>query len=170
MSENKITFLTCWWTIDKDYWVWKWIYDVEVWKPSINKIIEKIDLNYNFEVIEVLRKDSLDMDDEDRNLIKQYLEDIENDRIIITHWTDTMIETWKRIQNINNKVVVLVWSARPRAMNNSDAEFNIWYALWILDILANEKRYWIYLAMNWHYFDLNNVKKCNDWVFRKINN
>ncbi len=167
---KKITFLTCWWTIDKDYWVWKWIYDVEIWSPSINKIIQKFDINSNIEVVEVLRKDSLDMNDNDRELVKEKLEKIEDDRIIITHWTDTMIETWKTIQGVDNKIVVLVGSARPWAMNNSDAELNIWYALWILDVLANENKYWVYLAMNWEYFDLNNVEKRDDWVFRKIKN
>jgi len=165
---KKITFLTCWGTIDKDYWVWKWIYDVEIWSPSINKIINKFDINSDIEVVEVLRKDSLDMDDNDRKKVKEELWKIKNDRIIITHWTDKIIETWKKIQDIQNKVVVLVGSARPWAMNDSDAELNIWYALWILDILADNKMYGVYLAMNWEYFDLNNVEKWDDWVFRKI--
>jgi len=166
---KKIIFLTCGGTIDKDYWVWKWIYDVEIWEPAINKIIKKFDINSNFEIIEVLKKDSLDMTEEDRELVKKELERIENDRIIITHWTDTMIETWKLIQDIPNKVIILVGSARPWSMNNSDAEFNIWYALWILDILFNENKNGVYLAMNWEYFDVNNVEKWEDWVFRKIN-
>ena len=167
---NKITFLTCWWTIDKDYWAWRWIYDVDIWTPSINKIIEKFDINSNFEIIELLRKDSLDMTDLDRESVREKLEKLDNDKIIITHWTDTMIETWKVIQDIQNKVIVLVGAARPWAMNNSDAELNIWYALWILDVLSNENKNWVYLAMNWEYFDLNNVEKWDDWVFRKIKN
>jgi len=165
---KKITFLTCGWTIDKDYWVWKGIYDVEIWNPIINKLIKKFNINSEIEVVEVIRKDSLDMTDEDRNLVKEKLKNINNDKIIITHWTDTMIDTWKIIQDISNKVIVLVGSARPWSMNNSDAELNIWYALWILDILADEKKYWIYLAMNWEYFNLNNVEKLDNWVFRKI--
>ena len=166
---KKITFLTCWWTIDKDYWVWKWIYDVEIGEPSINKIIKKFDINYNIEVLEVLKKDSLDMTDNDRLLVKKRLETIDNDRVIITHWTDTMIDTWKVIKNIKDKVIVLVGAARPWAMNNSDAELNIWYAMWILDILSDNKMYWVYLAMNWEYFNLDNVEKWDDGVFRKIN-
>ena len=165
---KKITFLTCWWTIDKDYWVWKWIYDVEIWDPVINKIIEKFDIKSDIEVIQIMKKDSLDMDNDDRKIVKDELEKIYNERVIITHWTDTMIETWKVIQNIEDKVVVLVGSARPWSMNNSDAEFNIWYALWILDVLSNEKKYWVYLAMNWKYFNLNNVEKWDDWIFKKI--
>jgi L-asparaginase len=165
---KKITFLTCGWTIDKDYGVWKWIYDVEIGNPSINKIIEKFDINSEIEIVEAIRKDSLDMNDFDRKLIKDKLEKIENNRIIITHWTDTMIDTWKFIQNIDNKVIIIVGAARPWSMNNSDAELNIWYALWILNILADTDKYWVYLAMNWEYFNLNNVEKWEDWIFRKI--
>lgn len=165
---NKIIFLTCWGTFDKDYWVGKWIYDVEIWIPAIYKILEKFDINFNTEVIEILRKDSLDMDDNDREKVKEELWKIENDKVIIIHGTDTMVDTWKVIKDITNKVVVLVGSARPWAMNNSDAELNIGYAMWILNILADNKMYGVYLAMNWQYFDLNNVEKWDDWVFRKI--
>ena len=165
---KKITFLIWGWTIDKDYWVGKGMYDVEIWNPTINKIVEKFDINSEIEIVEVIRKDSLDMTNDDRKLVKEKLKNISNDKIIITHWADTMIDTWKVIQDIENKIVILVGSARPWAMNNSDAELNIWYALWILAILADEKKYWVYLAMNWEYFNLNNVEKWDDGVFRKI--
>lgn len=166
---KKVTFLTCGWTIDKDYWLWKWIYDVDIWEPVISKIIEEFDLNYKIEIIEALRKDSLDMTDNDRKIVKEKLKKVKNNRVIITHWTDTMIYTWKTIEESSkDKVVILVWAARPWNMRYSDADLNIWYALWILDILADEKKYWVYLAMNWEYFNLNNVEKWDDWVFRKI--
>ena len=165
---KKVTFLTCGWTIDKDYWTWKWVYDFEIWKPLINEIIINSSMNYSIEIIELLRKDSLDFTNNDRDLVKSKLEWIDNDRIIITHWTDSIIETWKTIQAIKDKVIVLVWSSRPFSMKNTDADFNIWYALWILDILADEKKYWVYLAMNWEYFNLDNVEKWDNWVFRKI--
>lgn len=165
---KKITFLTCWWTIDKDYWIWKWIYNFEIWEPSINKIIKKLNINHNIEIFEVLRLDSLDIKDEHREQIKLKLEDINNDRIIITHWTDTIIETWKIIQDIENKVIILVGSSKPHAMKDSDAELNIWYALWILDVLADQKKYWVYIAMNWEYFDVHNVVKNENGIFSKI--
>lgn len=166
---QKVIFLTCWGTIDKDYGVWKGIYDVEPWSPIAWKVLDKNLVNWDYEVVEVLRKDSLDMNDEDRNKVKQELSKINNDKIIITHWTDTMIQTWKALWNIEDKVIILVGAARPYSMKNSDAEFNLWYALWVLDILSKNKQYWVYITMNWEVFDVNNVKKWEDWVFRKIN-
>jgi len=165
---EKITFLTCWWTIDKDYWVWKWIYDVEPWKSIVGKVFDKNLLNWNYDIIEVLRKDSLDMNDEDRKKIKEKLLKIVNDKVIITHGTDTMIKTWKKLIDIKNKVIILVWAARPYSMKDSDAEFNLWYALWVLDILSKNKEYWVYITMNWEIFNVDNVEKWDDWVFRKI--
>jgi len=165
---SKITFLTCWGSIDKDYLVWKGTYNFHIWEPVIKKIIDRFDINQEFEIIKVLKKDSLDMDENDRLLIKQKLENSSGDIIIITQWTDTMIDTWKAIWSISDKVVVLVGSSIPWSMNNSDAELNIWYSLWISNVLIDEKKYWVYLAMNWEYFDLNNVEKWDDWVFRKI--
>ncbi len=165
---KKVTFLTCWWTIDKDYWVWKWIYDVEPWNPIVGNILDKNLANWKYEIIEVLRKDSLDMNDEDRKKVKEEILEISNDKVIITHWTDTMIETWKVLENIKNKVVILVWAARPYSMKDSDAEFNIWYTLGVLDILSKNEQYWVYITMNWEVFDIDNVEKWDDWVFRKI--
>ena len=164
---DKLTILTCWWTIDKDYWVWKWIYDVEPGNPVVGEILKKNKVNYNFDLIEVLRKDSLDMTDEDRQKIKEVLEKVDNNKILITHGTDTMIETWKVLWDIKDKLIVLVWAARPYAMKDSDAEFNVAYALWVLDILSQIKKKWVYVAMNWQYFNVKEVEKWEDGVFRK---
>jgi len=118
--------------------------------------------------IEIWKKDSLDMSNNDRLLIKNKINDIDESKIIITHWTDTLIDTWKYLKDISNKLIVLVWASRPWSMNNSDAEFNIWYALGALNILWKNNSKWVYIAMNWEFFDVKNVTKWEDWVFRKI--
>ena len=69
---KKVTILTCGWTIDKDYWVWKGIYDVEPWNPVAGKILEKNKANWKYELIEVLRKDSLDMTEKKRKKWKKF--------------------------------------------------------------------------------------------------
>jgi len=166
---KKITFLTCWGTIDKDYWKGKWVHDFKIGKPYIKEIIKNFNITINIEVLEVIKKDSLDMNDDDRILIKDNIKNINNDRIIITHGTDSLIETWKYLQWIKNKIIVLVWASRPWTMNNSDAEFNIGYTLGVLGILSDNKKYWVYVTMNGEYFEVDNVKKWEDWVFRKIN-
>ena len=68
---KKLTIITTWGTIDKDYWVWKWIYDVEPGNPVVWEILDKNKANCDYELIEILRKDSLDITDKDREKIKQ---------------------------------------------------------------------------------------------------
>jgi len=97
---KKLTIITTWETIDKDYWVWKWIYDVEPGNPVASEILDKNKANWDYDLIEILRKDSLDMTDKDREKIKQTVKNIKNDKIIITHWTDTMVQTWKYLKDI----------------------------------------------------------------------
>jgi len=165
---DKITILTTWWTIDKDYWVGKWIYDVEIWEPIVWKVLKNYHINLDYEIIKVLQKDSLDMTDSDRLLIKEKIKWLDNNKILITHWTDTMIETWKILQELKDKIIVMIGAERPWSMKYSDAEFNIWYALWVLKILSKLEQKWVFIAMNWECFDVNNVEKWEDWVFRKI--
>ena len=166
---NNITVIACWWTIDKTYeWKSKNIYDFHIWEPVVPEIIRGHELNIEVQVIELFKKDSMDMDDNDRELIRITLENLKNDRVIITHGTDTMIETVKTVWKVQNKVVVFVWASTPHSLKNSNSEINLWYALGVLSILADLKQYWIYITMNWEYFNAFDVEKWNDGVFRKI--
>jgi len=167
---RKVTFVTTWGTIDKDYWVWKWIYDIEPSNPVAWEILDKNKVNRNYETIEVLRKDSLDITDKDRLKIKQTVKNVKNDKIIITHWTDTMIQTWKYLKDIKGKIIILVGAARPYKMKETDAEFNLGFALWALEILSQIKKYWVYIAMNWELFNIDEVEKQEDGTFKRIDN
>lgn len=166
---KKITFITCWWTIDKDYSVGKWSYYFTFWEPAIYKILKLINLWFQVEVFDIMQKDSFDMNNIDRINIKDTIQWINNDKIIITHWTDTMIDTWKLLNKyFMDKVIILVWSSIPENFKNTDAHINLWFAMWICNVLSEQKKYWIYICMNWQYFDIDNVKKNEDWTFSKI--
>ena len=160
--NTSINIITCWWTIDKDYSIDKWSYYFTFWEPAIKKILNlpMVRVNENIEICELMNKDSLDMNDIDRELIRKKIEEIEWDRVLITHGTDTMINTWKILREFtNDKVIILTWSSIPENFRDTDAHLNIWFALWVLKVLANEKKYGVYIAMNWEYFDIFNVKK-----------
>ena len=101
-------------------------------------------------------KDSLYMTNEDRQHILERCETAEEDKIIITHGTDTMVETGKVLgKNLKNKTVVLVGALIPYALGNSDALFNLGTAFAAVQLLP----YGVYIAMNGHIFMWNNVKK-----------
>lgn len=103
--------------------------------------------------------DSLDMRDEDRKVILENCKNAPEDRIVITHGTDTMIETAKILaREIKDKTIVLTGAMIPYKFGNSDALFNIGCALAFLQILSPG----IYIAMNGKYFNWNNVRKNKD--------
>jgi len=55
-------------------------------------------------------------------------------------------------------------------MKETDAEFNLGFALWALEILSQIKKYWVYIAMNWELFNIDEVEKQKDGTFKRIDN
>lgn len=151
----KITFVTTWGTIDKDYASCAGNYNFEIGEPAINRILEKVNPNFLYEVISILKKDSMDMDEKDRDLIFDVCKDIKNDKIIITHGTDTMVKTGERLSKIKDKVIILVGSSKPEKFKGSDASFNVGCAVGAVNCMKN----WVYIAMNGRIYDWNNCQK-----------
>lgn len=103
--------------------------------------------------------DSLDMTDEDRNIILENCKNAKEDKILITHGTDTMIETAKLLAGmINNKTIVLTGAMIPYKFGSSDGLFNLGSALAFVQTLPIG----VYIAMNGRYFHWNRVKKNKD--------
>ncbi len=101
-------------------------------------------------------KDSLDMSDNDRELILSKCINSNAKQIVITHGTDTIVQTAKLLgDQIKDKVVVLFGSMIPYSINNSDALFNLGIALSAVQNNANG----VYIAMNGKVFEANKVKK-----------
>ena len=101
-------------------------------------------------------KDSLDMNDEDRSLILSKCLECSEDKVMVTHGTDTMVETAQLLGNkIKDKTIVLFGSMIPYSINNSDALFNLGAALSAVQNKTNG----VYIAMNGQVFDFNKVKK-----------
>ena len=100
--------------------------------------------------------DSLEMTDKDREVIVHQCNDSVEDKIIITHGTDTMAETAKVLaKNIKNKTIVLTGAMIPIKFGSSDGLFNLGSALAFVQTLAHG----VYVAMNGRYFNWDNVKK-----------
>lgn len=100
--------------------------------------------------------DSLEMEKKDRIKIAEKCQAASEDRIVITHGTDTMVETAKMLaQKIHNKTVVLTGAMVPYKFGSSDGLFNLGSAISFAQVLP----YGIYIAMNGKYFHWNNVRK-----------
>ncbi len=100
--------------------------------------------------------DSLEMTDTDRNIIVESCKRAEEDRIVITHGTDTMTVTAKVLAStITNKTIVITGAMIPYKFGSSDGLFNLGSALAFAQTLPHG----VYVAMNGRYFNWDNVKK-----------
>lgn len=120
----KILFLQTGGTIDKDYPKITKGYAFEIGEPAIKQILARVKPNFDFEIISLFKKDSQEITDNDRKIILDECTKADFDKIIITHGTDTMIETAKYLSPIKNKTVILTGAMRPERFKDSDADFN----------------------------------------------
>ncbi|MBZ5587114.1 MAG: asparaginase [Acidobacteriia bacterium] len=100
--------------------------------------------------------DSLEMTDADRHLVLENCRRAHEERIVVTHGTDTMEETAKVLgEGLTNKTVVLTGAMIPYAFHSSDGLFNLGSAISLAQCLPHG----VYIAMNGRFFAWNNVKK-----------
>lgn len=140
-------------TIDKIYFDAKSSY--EVGPPSITRLLASLSLNLKYEVVSLMQKDSLEMTDMDRESVRTAVAESEETQIVITHGTDTMVETAKVLQSVPNKTIVLTGAFSPALFKNSDAMFNIGAAL----TAVQTKTAGVYIAMNGQVFNADSTRK-----------
>ena len=120
---------------------------------------ELLDMGRNLVPVEIrtlMMVDSLQMTDEDRGLIAHQCNQCEENKIVITHGTDTMVETAKSLaQKVKEKTIVLTGAMIPIKFGSSDGLFNLGSALAFAQSLPPG----VYVAMNGRYFHCDNVRK-----------
>ena len=149
----KLKILTAGGTIDKIYFDRKGQY--EVGDPQAADVLKRANVTIDFEVESILRQDSLNMTDKDRQLIFKAVAFCPEQHIVITHGTDTMIDTAGALSGIDNKTIVLTGSMYPARFHDSDAVFNIGCAV----IAAQTLPPGVYIAMNGRIFDPMHSRK-----------
>lgn len=140
-------------TIDKIYFDANSTY--QVGESILKDILDEGNVTFSHESKIIMQKDSLDLTEKDRQLIRKTLEIEQCQRIILTHGTDTMVETALYLESIKDKVVVLTGSMAPARFRSSDAPFNIAFAVAAVQTLSPG----VYLAMNGRIFTPANAKK-----------
>ena len=134
-------------TIDKVYF--DQLSQYQVGFPSVREILDSLPIAFDYKIESLLRKDSLDMDDADRQLLKQHVLAESCPKIIITHGTDTMIETGQVLSDVGGKCIVLTGAMEPADFKSSDAVFNVGVAVGAVSALPDG----VYIAMNGRIFD-----------------
>lgn len=153
MVNAEILVLTTGGTIDKVYFDAKSEY--EVGTSIVEQLLIQAEVRHPYHVEEVLKKDSLELDDADRQLVADTVTRHSNERVVITHGTDTMTDTAEALRGLKDRTIVMTGSLFPARFAMSDAMFNIGMAFAAVQALQNG----VYIVMNGTVFDADTVMK-----------
>jgi L-asparaginase len=152
-SGAPIVVITTGGTIDKTYFDALSAY--QVGESVVHRLLEIGRVAYPFQIVELFRKDSLDLSEADREVIRAKVVELTTNRIIITHGTDTMTETARVLADIPGKTIVFTGSLSPARFSESDATFNLGMAFATVQTAAPG----VYIAMSGQVFRADRVRK-----------
>ena len=150
---DQLCIVTTGGTIDKIYFDDK--SDFQIGEPQIGRILDELGVAFRYSVIPILRKDSLHITDDDRELVRATIAAQDARHVLVTHGTDSMVATAKVLASIPGKTIVLTGALNPARFRGSDAEFNIGTAVGAVQSLAPG----VYIAMNGQHFRWDRVRK-----------
>ena len=140
-------------TIDKVYFDAKGNYHVGA--PMVRELLAHARLAETPTITELLRKDSLEMTDGDRQVIRAAVEGSAAPRVLITHGTDTMVATARALTGIADKTIVLTGALQPGRFSDSDAAFNLGLAFGAVQLCSAG----VYVVANGTVFPADRVRK-----------
>ncbi len=155
-GPEPIVIVTTGGTIDKAYFDALSTY--QIGEPVVKKLLDGANVTHPYRIVELLRKDSLELTDEDRERLKQTVAALDEHRVVITHGTDTMTDSAQVLAAIAGKTIVLTGALSPARFSESDATFNIGMAFAAVQSLPAG----IYVTMNGQVFRGDDVKKDRD--------
>ena len=148
-----IEILTTGGTIDKVY------FDAnskfEIGDSLLPELLTESNIHDGYEVRPLMRKDSLELTDADRQTILAAVKASACQRILITHGTDTMAQTAEALKSVADRTIVLTGAMQPARMRRTDAIFNIGFAWAAVSLLPAG----VYIAMNGEVFEAGSVRK-----------
>jgi len=148
-----IRFISTGGTIDKVYF--DALSQFEVGDSQLDYILTEGLVAFDYDVVPMFRKDSLELTDDDRQALRVFIEENDVERFVITHGTDTMVETAVAIAGIEGKSIVLTGSLSPARFKGTDAVFNVGLAV----AAAQLAEPGVYIAMNGQVFAADRVRK-----------
>ncbi len=153
MHHTPILILTTGGTIDKVYF--DALSSYQIAETVITEMLQTARVAAPFTITELMRKDSLELDDADRAAIHAAVTESASSRIIITHGTDTMTDTARVLAGVAGKTIVLVGALAPARFAVSDAPFNLGMAFAAAQLAPPG----VYITMNGSVFAADAVVK-----------
>lgn len=140
-------------TIDKVYF--DALSEFQVGESPLDAILREANVGINYALTSLMKKDSLELTDADRDAIRAAVEASDADRILITHGTDTMAQTGQALIGIEGKTIVLTGAMQPARLRSTDAIFNVGFAI----SAALLQTPGVYIAMSGQVFPADQVRK-----------
>lgn len=153
VMNTPVLILTTGGTIDKVYFDAKSSYAVG--EPQIGEVLRQAHVDLPHRILSLMRKDSLEMTDGDRHRIVETIAAEPEERVLVTHGTDTMTTTGQALQVLRGKTIVLTGALLPARFRDNDAVFNIGFALAAVQVLSPG----VHIAMNGQLYDPSAVRK-----------
>lgn len=153
MNHQPILIVTTGGTIDKQYFDALSAYQIV--ESAVPDVLKTSRVTHPVRIVELLRKDSLDLTPEDRSLLASTIAAAPETQVVITHGTDTMTDTAEVLSSIPDKTIVLVGALAPARFAQSDAPFNLGMALACSQVAPAG----IWITMNGSVFDGLKVRK-----------
>ncbi len=135
----KLIFIQTGGTIDKDYPHTTRGWAFEFGEPASKRILEKLNPSFEYEIIKFCQKDSLEITNQDRSNLADFIDKYDGDKFIITHGTDSFLSA-----RIKNKLIIITGSMLPERFSNSEASINLGSAMAAANILEQG----VYIAMH----------------------
>jgi L-asparaginase len=153
MSPQPILVVTTGGTIDKAYF--DALSEYQIRESVIAKLLQIANVTVPYRVEEFSRKDSLEMNDADREQLRERIAHVAETRIVVTHGTDTMTQSAEVLKSIADKTIVFTGALAPARFAESDAPFNLGMAFGV----AQSASAGVYIAMNGQVFRAGEVRK-----------
>jgi L-asparaginase len=148
-----IRFITTGGTIDKIYF--DALSQFEVGESQVEHILKEGLVQFDYEIVPLLQKDSLEITADDRAHLRRSIEDNDASLFVITHGTDTMAETAAALQGLEGKTIVLTGALTPARFRTTDAIFNVGMAVAAVQVSPPG----VYIAMSGQVFAAGEVRK-----------
>ena len=123
--------------------------------PIIPELLEEANIGFDYQLESLLKKDSLEINHSDREKIHNAISKVKQNRVLVTHGTDTMADTARFLMDIPDKTIVLFGAMQPARMRFSDAMYNLGFASCAVQLLPAG----VHLAMNGQIFGPRQVIK-----------
>jgi L-asparaginase len=150
---DSILIVTTGGTIDKVYFDAK--SEFEVGDSVVERLLAQAHVRQPHEIVSLMRKDSLELDDDDRATIRAEIDRRPQTRVVVTHGTDTMTDTARALEGLDDKTIVLTGALAPARFAESDAVFNVGMAFGAVQSLLPG----VYICMNGQVFEASEVVK-----------